>query len=66
MYSRRRRYWPVSKRASSKDAVQGIAVVRDALRATSNGVRQFCGLPLLLREALKMPPLFAGKTVVTN
>ena len=49
-----------------QDAVEGIAVVRDARRAASNGVRQFCGLLLLLREALKVPPLFAGKTVVTD
>jgi hypothetical protein len=47
-------------------AVQSIAVVRDALRTTSNGVRQFCGFPLLLGEALKMPPSFAGKTIVTD
>ena len=45
---------------------EGIAVVRDALRTTSNRVRQFSGLLLLLREALKMPPLFAGKTVMTD
>jgi hypothetical protein len=49
-----------------QDAVQGVALARDALRTTSVGVRQLCGFSLCLREALKMPPLFAGKTIVTD
>jgi hypothetical protein len=40
--------------------VQSIALARDALRTTSVGFCQLCGLFLFLGEALKMPPLFAS------